>query len=243
MYQVTLQQFSGPLEKLLSLVEAQELPITEISLAQVTNDFLRYTESLREEGDVPHGVLADFIVVASRLMLIKSKRLLPDITLTDEEEADIKDFTARLAFYQQMRPILRHLRAAYASPERAFARAYFLDAPLIREGRRELGVFYPARNANPEELLGALRALTALAARIAHEAEAIQKTIVSVEQKIKEIIARLAERTAVRLGELAASPEREQLIVSFLAVLHLAREQQIALEQETHFADIIVRKL
>ena len=75
--------FSGPLEKLLELVEERKLPITEVNLAEVTNDFLDYLRTLKT---VDPSVLADFIVVASRLILIKSKALVPELTLTPEEE-------------------------------------------------------------------------------------------------------------------------------------------------------------
>ena len=88
-YEVKQDKFSGPLEKLLELIEAKELEITLINLAQVTGDFLEYLKALDEKSKHP-SVLADFIVVASRLLLIKSKAILPSLALTEEEETDIK---------------------------------------------------------------------------------------------------------------------------------------------------------
>jgi len=88
-YEVKLEQFTGPLNKLLELIEARKLEITALNLAEVTEDFINYIRSL-EKGADPE-ILADFIVVASRLILIKSKTLLPSLELTEEEEGEIKD--------------------------------------------------------------------------------------------------------------------------------------------------------
>src|SRR5580692_3038740 len=97
----TVGQFSGPLEKLLELIEAQEMDVSEVSMAKVTDDFLKYLETLKTSGllgsvaeemtldkvQLDLRVLADFISIASKLIFLKSKYLLPGLTLTDDEEA------------------------------------------------------------------------------------------------------------------------------------------------------------
>ena len=88
MYQLNIQQFFGPIEKLLELIEEKKMEITDLNLAEVTADFLNYLKTL---VNVDSRVLADFVVVASRLLLIKSKALLPSLELTEEEEQDISD--------------------------------------------------------------------------------------------------------------------------------------------------------
>ena len=75
-YQVKLQQFAGPLDKLLQLIEERNLDITQVNLAEVTADFLSYVKNL-EQKTAP-GIVADFLVVAAKLVLIKSKILLPN---------------------------------------------------------------------------------------------------------------------------------------------------------------------
>src|SRR5260221_679919 len=99
-YELTLNQFSGPLEALLELIESKRLPVNEISLAKVTDDFLKF---LADNPAIDFAMLADFISVASRLILIKSKSLLPDLVLTGEEEMEIKDLEKRLALYRDLR--------------------------------------------------------------------------------------------------------------------------------------------
>ena len=93
MYELKLKQFSGPIEKLLELIEEKKLNITELNLAEVTADFLNYLKTVEK---LDPKALADFLVVAAKLLLIKSKALLPDLKLTQEEETEIKDFTRRL---------------------------------------------------------------------------------------------------------------------------------------------------
>ena len=85
MYELKLEKFSGPLEKLLELIEEQKLDVNEVSMANVTDDFLKYLDEFRKEGAHAEEfradlrLLADFIAVASRLIFLKSKYLLPNI--------------------------------------------------------------------------------------------------------------------------------------------------------------------
>jgi len=82
-YELKLEKFSGPLEKLLELIEAQKMDVSEVSMARVTDDFLKYLDTFRKEGENTRGfradlrLLADFVSVASRLIFLKSKYLLP----------------------------------------------------------------------------------------------------------------------------------------------------------------------
>src|SRR5262245_24863161 len=103
MYEVRLEQYSGPLDKLLELIEEKKLEPTQVSLAAVTADFISYVEKLEQEKDVDPGVLADFVVVAARLLVIKSKVLLPGLELTEEEKVDIADLENRLKIYQEFK--------------------------------------------------------------------------------------------------------------------------------------------
>ncbi len=100
-YQVELLVFQGPLDLLLSLIEQEELDITKISLAQVTNQYLAYLEAIKETNP---DDLTDFLVIAAKLILIKSKILLPrpPASIVEEEEEDIGDELARqLLIYKQ----------------------------------------------------------------------------------------------------------------------------------------------
>src|SRR3989344_3412325 len=133
-YQVQLDKFSGPLEKLLELIEQKQLEITLVNLAQVTGDFLDYLKNLDEESKHP-SVLADFVVVASRLLLIKSKAILPNLELTEEEETDIKDLELRLKIYKEFKEASVSLDKIWRQKNSSYGRELFMDLPPV---------FYPS---------------------------------------------------------------------------------------------------
>jgi len=103
-YTVKTGVFEGPLDLLLDLVTKRKLFVNDVSLAQVTDDFIKYLE---EHEEFPIGESAEFIVVASTLMLIKSRSLLPMIKLTDEEEESIHDLEDRLVVYGRVKDFCR----------------------------------------------------------------------------------------------------------------------------------------
>src|SRR3989344_4289829 len=141
-YEVKLDKFSGPLEKLLELIEARELEITLINLGKVTGDFLDYLKSLDEQSKHP-SVLADFIVVASHLLLIKSKAILPSLELTEEEEVDIHDLEARLKIYKEFKNAGVIVEGLWKKAPSYHGREFFANLPVI---------FYPSKNITIELL-------------------------------------------------------------------------------------------
>ena len=106
-YELRIEKFSGPIEKLLELIEEKKLEITELNLAEATADFLNYIKKIE---NIEPRLLADFVVVVAKLLLIKSKALLPNLQLTEEEEKDIKDLENRLKIYRQFKPAIDHIK-------------------------------------------------------------------------------------------------------------------------------------
>ncbi|MEK7162430.1 MAG: segregation/condensation protein A, partial [Patescibacteria group bacterium] len=94
-YELKLENYQGPLQKLLELIEEKKMEITIINLAEVTSSFFEYLKKLEALG-MDHSLLADFLVIASKLLLIKSKVLLPSLPLTEEEESDIRGLESQL---------------------------------------------------------------------------------------------------------------------------------------------------
>ncbi|MFC1975709.1 segregation and condensation protein A, partial [Chloroflexota bacterium] len=129
-YRVELPDFEGPLDLLLSLIEQEELDITKISLARVTDQYLAYLEILRE---VNPDELTDFLMVAAKLILIKSEMLLPrpPPSIIEEEEEDVGDELARqLLIYKQFKEIATHLKEIEDKGQRNFVRVV-TSAPKI----------------------------------------------------------------------------------------------------------------
>lgn len=230
-YELKLEKFQGPLEKLLELIEERKLQVSEISLAEVTDDFLGYLETIK---DIDFSMLADFISVASKLILLKSKSLLPDLELSQEEEEDIKDLEKRLALYQEFKSAKKHFEELWKSGKHSYARQYFGSMDSVK-------VFYPGTRITEKSLMSALGNIFETVKKLSEESETIREKIVSLEEKIKEVIARVAEAGETSLGKLSESKNRSEVIVIFLAILHLAREQLIRLEQSGNFSDIMIK--
>jgi segregation and condensation protein A len=250
-YELKLARYTGPLEKLLELIEARSLEITEISLAEVTDDFLAYLERLKQEQEgaanereslVLLRIVADFVVVASRLLFIKSKALLPDVTLGEEEEADIKDLELRLQMMREFRPAQKFMLARWTGTEHAWSRPYFMNTVSPLEARRGAEVFYPGSQLNINALTGSLATLFSAFERFVMESDTIKETVVSLEKKIQEVMRRFREITEASFSALAGGSSRGERVVAFLAILHLAREQIVRLEQDAEFSDIMIRR-
>ena len=239
-YELKLETYQGPLDKLLELIEERKMEVGAVSLGAVTDDFLKYLETLAEGSP---AVLAYFIVVASRLLLIKSKALLPDLTLTAEEEEDIGDLTRRLELYKRFKAAERHVRRAWREGGGIATRPYLILAQLEIERRRGgAPSFFPGGNVTAAELLRAITLSYESIQKFVLETETVTTTLISLEEKMKEVVERMAALEGSSLARLAGEGAKSEIIVLFLALLHLAREQLIVLEQGDKFSDIIVKK-
>lgn len=230
MYQVKTEIYAGPIEKLLELIEARELDITLVSLSEVTADFLSYVRALPQ---IDTRLLSDFLVVAARLVLIKSKILLPTLPLSEEDEGDIRDLEIRLELYKQFKGASKHVLTLWENDAKCFSRELFSFS--------DVRVFYPSTNLTKETLLTATKNLIRVLERFTdRHTDIIKRTVVTIETKIQELINFFnKEKGASRLSEL--SKNKEETIVLFLAILHLIKDRLLHVEQKEQFSDIIVR--
>ncbi|MEK7555492.1 MAG: segregation/condensation protein A [Patescibacteria group bacterium] len=228
-YELKTEQFTGPIEKLLEFIEEKKMSITDLSLAEVTADFLNYLKTIET---IEPRLLADFIVVASRLLLIKSKSLLPGLELTEEEEIGINDLEERLRRYQEFKPAINLFKKAW---ER---KGYSVSRPLFH-GRPP--VFYPPKDLNVEILRKSVESIFEALKQLEPEVQIIESSMISLEEKIKEVINRL-EKGLQQFGELTKEKSRSEVIILFLALLHLLRDQIIKVEQKEGFSEIAITK-
>ncbi|MFA6095243.1 MAG: ScpA family protein [Candidatus Paceibacterota bacterium] len=225
-FTVKHQAFEGPLELLLDLIEKRKLFVSDIALSQVTDDYINHVKNL---GQFPVADSAQFILVASTLLLIKSKSLLPSLDLTSEEQADIHDLERRLALYQKFREISRGLHAIFGKKHL-----------FSRRERRMTPVFSPDETQTLPNLVSAMdRVLNALPKK-----EFLPKVIVDKVISLEEMIGRLTERVTASLRmsfrEFASVGKegKVNVIISFLAMLELVKQGMIQVVQERHFDDI-----
>lgn len=230
MLEVKLEQFEGPLDLLLQLIEKEQLDITELSLSRVTDEYLEKIQGLSEVMRLDE--LADFLVVAARLILIKSKTLLPYLTPAEEEE--IEEFTTSLRVYQLFHESARLLGRLYASERRTFPRP-----AVIRE---DVPVFSPPPSLTSQMLSEVFEDIIA---RL--EPPAPPKPVlafgkqVSVHEKISELKDLLHKKMTVRFLEVCKKAEsKAEIIASFLATLELVKQRLAHVSQEKPFEEIEV---
>lgn len=228
-FQFKSGEFAGPIEKLLELIELRKMEVTELSLAEVTADFLNYLGTLPL---VEPRILADFVAVASKLLLAKSKALLPSLELSEEEEEEIKELEGRLEFYKQFRGAQEEIKKLWEAKHASFARPFFaLRVP----------VFYPSENITLPRLVSELKYYFNLLKAEQGEERTITIAIVSMEEKIEELMARMKNLTHTSFQSMMQKKNKSEVVALFLAVLHLVRNQLLAIEQHAHFSDIIIQ--
>ncbi len=230
-YTIKLETFEGPLELLLELIEKEELDISDVSLSRITDEFLGYVRHF-EEKEPAH--LADFLVIAARLILIKSKTLLPSFVTTPEEEKELTELKEKLAEYQRVREAARRI----AHLERKGRIAFHRPSEL-----RRVRVFLPPEGVGSEALRGYMAAL--MRARAA-EVQALEEQkidfVVSFEEKLKDIKVRLERNLKESFSALYDASAKINVIVAFLAVLELVKQRFLKAEQEYMFGEIHVTR-
>ena len=226
-YNVKTHIFEGPLDTLLALIEKRKLFINDISLAQVADDYIEYVKSL---GDFPIADSAHFILIASTLVLIKSKSLLPTLTLTEEEEQNIGDLEARLKEYQKYKELSRHLR------ERFGMNVEYLRLP----GKEKLVVFTPDKNISTNRIFDTIKSVINALPKKEIVPKAIVQKVISLEETIENLTKRITESMKMSFKDFAGigRAEKVNVIVSFLAMLELVKQGIIQVRQDKDFHDI-----
>ena len=222
-----LDQFEGPLELLLSLIEERKLDITRVHLAEVADQYLAL---LAEGTGISLDNLASFLVIAARLVLLKSKMLLPSLDFTEEEEEAIDDLEARLREYKRFKEIAPRIEQMLFSKLRSYAREKFLGAAPV---------FVPVTGVTAATLRTAFESVLGEIPSKEKIEEAAIEEIVSLEERISLIQQSIATRAEYTFREaLRETKNRMEVIVSFLAVLELVKQRVVTVDQGNLFGDI-----
>jgi len=224
-YTVKTQVFEGPLDLLLDLVTKRKLFVNDVSLAQVTDDFIHYLE---EHEEFPIGESAEFIVVASTLMLIKSRSLLPMIKLTDEEEESIHDLEDRLTLYAKVKTLAAGLKSIFGK------QIIFEKTP----SKNPTIVFSPDSKTDTGNLLLALeRVIESLPKKELLPKVVVQK-VISLEEMIEKLAERISQASKINFKDFHGAKgkltheKKVSIIVGFLAMLELVKRGAIRVTQD-----------
>jgi segregation and condensation protein A len=223
---VTVEGFDGPLDLLLELVEEKKLDILTVRLGDLADEYLA---RVRAMAALPADEVSAFLALASRLVLLKARSLLPSLEPLAEEEGESEDeLRARLLEYAVVRERASALGARLRAGERAFHR---------EGGTIEL----PPRGGEVDALASAWSRVLALAARQREEDIVAPAERYSVEQRTAEIEALVGAQERVTFATLLAeAPNVEFAVVTFIALLDLYRRGEIDLSQDELFGNILI---
>ena len=232
-YQIKISGFEGPFALLLNLIEKRKLHINDLSLSQVTEDYLNYMNKL---GQLHPEEVSSFLVVASTLLLIKSKSLLPDLDLTDEEKGDIRDLEERLRLYELFSKLSLHLKKGFGKK--------IIFAPLER--KNDFLVFLPDSQITRESMMTFARgALQAMPKKVVLPKVEVKK-VISLEEMLNKLAQRIENTLKMSFHEFAPKgktrEEKLVVIIGFLAMLELIRQGVIHAIQEKETGDIFIEK-
>ncbi len=225
-FQVKVGEFEGPIEVLLGLIEEKKLHISQVSLAAVADDFVNHLQKLDQTSKAQ---IANFILVAATLMLIKSISLLPALEVTPEEEESIGDLERRLKLYRRLKELSVQVKERFGN------RVIF-----GREAGRELvPVFSPTAEITTPNLLAAIKNLIQNFPKPEILPQVIIQKILSLEEVIKDLSKRVQSALKMSFRDFVKDKkEKVNIIVSFLGLLELVKQGIVSVEQSAHFGDI-----
>jgi len=228
MKEIKLEQFSGPLDLLLQLIEQEELNITEISLSKVTEQYFDYLNKLEEHRPEE---LADFLVIATKLVYLKSRNLLPQIL---PEEEDGPTLAEQLKMYKRYIEASKEINRLWEAGNLGYGR---MEPPLKAEG------FVLPVNARAEDLKSALYNLLKRLKPINPLPKVSIDRAITVKQKIESIYNLLKQHKKISFMKILAEAENKtELIISFLAILELVKAGSATARQDRSFSDLEISK-
>ncbi len=236
MFKVELEKFSGPLGLLLTMIEKEKLDITEISLARIADNYVSYIKSL---DNIIADEVADFLLIASKLLWLKSKTLLPYLRI--EEEEDLDELENQLKMYKEFSQASLDLADLIALPNKLFSPKF---NRLARRKLFNLPSFIVPKNVDSQKLSLTMQAII----DSLEKAEVLEvkrvKPEISLEEKIFKIRKSLGKQSNLYFQALIKDKQsKAEIIVSVLAVLELIKQHEIIFEQKKLFADIYLSKI
>lgn len=235
-YQVNTEVFSGPLDLLLELIERAELDITRLALAQVTDQYLDYMRQLQQQNAAE---VSAFLVIAARLVQIKSAALLPrpstDTTLVEEDPGEA--LARQLILYKRFKELAQFLVQREENHQRTHLRVAAPPHP-IPAARLDLSGVTLA------DLVAAARAVFFNKPTLTALDQVVSMPRITIREKIQAILNRL-KHTGLTTFRSLLSPNvsRVEIVVTFLAMLELVKRRIVNAQQNSLFADIQLQPL
>ncbi len=231
-YEIKIEQFQGPLDVLLQFIESRELEITDISLAEIAETFIRHLDQV--ETKHPEE-LADFLVVATRLLYLKSRALLPLLEQPDED-MDESQLAERLKMYKEFRD------ASEVLTNWISRRQFSLGRPVTAK-QLEIVEFSPPATVTLEVLAETYQNVIEDVETVIKIPKAAIRKAVTLKDKISALNDVLREHEELSFSELiGAQTSKIDIVVTFLAVLELIKQNSVLVKQSQQYSDITIKR-
>lgn len=228
MLQVKMEKFEGPLDLLLKLIKNEKLDITEISLVKIADQYMDY---IKETDNLSAGGMADFLLVAARLIFLKSKILLPKISENEEEKDELIE---QLKIYKKYLDATKKIEIIISRGNFSFSRA---------KNAEQEAFFNPPSKINKKKLSEIFKNFLNSSKQLEVEFEqgSLKKRI-SIQDKIAQILDLIKSKKRFVFNSIFfAKVNKDEKVVSFLAILEIIKQNNALVIQERMFADIVVR--
>jgi segregation and condensation protein A len=235
-----LDSFEGPLDLLLHLIDKAEIDIHEISISEITDQYMQYLDAMKE---LELEVTSEFLVMAATLLAIKSKQLLPKPPIFEDEYDDWQDdgldprdeLIQKLVEYRKFKQIAEQLREKEAERSLVFSKEPEDLTPYMKEEKVN-----PVEGLHISDLISAFQKALRRAVR-RNVVSTIQRDEVSVKDRIRDIMDVLKQFETVRFSKLVReNMDRHEIVVTFLAILELMKMKHIRCFQHQLFDDIVI---
>lgn len=231
MHNLKIEQFEGPLDLLLNLIEQQQLDITQISLAQVTEQFLQYVKQLEQ---IDATQLADFLHIAAKLLVIKSKAILPSLEVEQLDEEPEEDLAEKLLRYKQFKEAAKYFKELDRRGMQSFTRTLVFSQRIS---------FWPDPNITGEVLRDSVGKVLDSLKELDNLPKAKIREAISIQEKIADLQGKLSSQIETKLSDLiSGAKNKEEVIITFLALLELVKQRMFSIDQDELFTDITIRK-
>lgn len=229
-FAVKTQEFEGPIEFLLQLIEEKKLEINRVALAEVTESFLQHLKQASEREDLNKDLTANFLVVAATLMLIKSVTLLPALEVGEEEEISMEKLEARLSLYRLIKGASRRLGERFGR-----------ETIYFRLEKKLTVVFAPPANLTAAVFSDLLREVIAVLPPPEMLFQTIIKKTISLEAAAADLTARIQRALRISFQDFVKDKKHKvNVIISFLGLLELIKRGEVTARQTAPFEEISV---
>jgi segregation and condensation protein A len=227
-FSIKMGEFEGPLDLLLSLIEKHKMHINDVSLAQVTDEYISF---IRSGQNISVENMANFILVASTLILIKSYSLISTLAITSEEKENIEDLEKRLKLYQRVKELTIFVKEL-------FGKKIIFQREATSRGYDP--IFVPTKEINLANLQAALQTVIANLPKKEKLPQVIVKKVMSLEEVIGNLTGRIQKAFKMKFSDYVkeSKHERVNIIVSFLGMLELVKQGIIDVKQDLNFSEI-----